>query len=216
MEQINNNFSSQATFFIANQAESQASFITSTNAKQLAKVTAQEEALFAESLARRQREVSDITNSLAIVSDPIQAEITRRKISDATRQLAASSANARSIIAKNIKINLLEKRQVRSELIASQNIGLAESWSRQTEAELIHDAGLISSGGGVVKVIKTWVAILDGKTRSSHAEADHQQVEINDSFVVGGESLKYPRAPEGSARNTINCRCISNQEVETN
>jgi hypothetical protein len=27
-------------------------------------------------------------------------------------------------------------------------------------------------------------------------------------FVVGGEELMYPRDPNGSAENTINCSCL--------
>ena len=46
-------------------------------------------------------------------------------------------------------------------------------------------------------------------TRSAHRSADGQRVDINERFLVDGESLKFPRDPNGSAKNIINCRCVS-------
>ena len=51
----------------------------------------------------------------------------------------ANITNERKIVAGSIKKDLLAKKQGRSELIAAQNVGLAESWARQREAELIND-----------------------------------------------------------------------------
>lgn len=52
-----------------------------------------------------------------------------------------------------------------------------------------------------------WIATQDSVTRDAHADADSQTVGINDSFLVGGEYLKYPGDPSGSPENVINCRC---------
>ncbi len=48
-----------------------------------------------------------------------------------------------------------------------------------------------------------------GKIRSriDHDLADGQIVDADEVFRVGGERLRYPRDPRGSARNTINCGC---------
>ncbi len=54
---------------------------------------------------------------------------------------------------------------------------------------------------------KEWVAILDERTRIAHSYAAGQKVPLEQSFIVGGEKLKYPGDPAGSAGNTINCRC---------
>jgi hypothetical protein len=111
------------------------------------------------------------------------------------------------IIARNIKINLLDRRQARSELIASQVVGLTEAWARQEEAELIDEQEL-EIDNKPIEVLKTWIAILDMKTRPSHANADFQQVNINDDFNIGGYRAKHPRDPNLPAEESINCRCI--------
>jgi hypothetical protein len=56
---------------------------------------------------------------------------------------------------------------------------------------------------------KTWVAILDDRTRDWHAEADEQTVPINQPFIVNGEEMMRPRdgSMGASADNLINCRC---------
>jgi hypothetical protein len=112
------------------------------------------------------------------------------------------------IISRNIKINLLDKAQWRSELIAAQVVGLTESWSRNEEAEIIQDAEL-EIDNRPVEVLKTWIAILDSKTRPTHAAADFQQVGINQNFIVGGFEAKYPRDENLPADEAINCRCIA-------
>jgi len=52
---------------------------------------------------------------------------------------------------------------------------------------------------------KQWLASF--VQRQSHMQADGQEVDINDHFDVGGESLDFPGDPMGSAGNTINCGC---------
>jgi hypothetical protein len=125
----------------------------------------------------------------------------------------AFSKEERAIIARNIFINLLDRKDERADLIASQVIGMTESYSRFKEAEIIHDAE-IESNGIIIGATKTWWAILDMKTRPEHVSADQQMISIKDSFLVAGESLKMPRDPNGSAGNTINCRCVANYDLQ--
>ncbi len=56
---------------------------------------------------------------------------------------------------------------------------------------------------------KTWVAILDTKTRRSHAFADGQERAINDPFTVMGQQLKHPGdlSLGATLENVMNCRC---------
>ena len=55
---------------------------------------------------------------------------------------------------------------------------------------------------------KEWNAILDDRTRSAHAAADGQVVNVDDDFIVDGEPLMYPGDDSrASIGNTINCRC---------
>jgi len=208
LENVNNAFLSASTFFVANQSEAQATFITATNSKELTLVAQQEEILFADNMSKRESELNNLLGKEPNTIGSQQTRI-RQQIEASRRQLRESARNSQSIIAKNIKINLLERSQPRSELIASQNVGIAESWSRQTEAQLVNDANLIASSGKVVTIIKTWFARLDSRTRAEHVTADLQQVPVNQTFMVGGESLLYPRDPNGSSANVINCRCVA-------
>jgi len=208
LENVNNAFLSASTFFVANQSEAQATFITASNSNKLTLVAQQEEILFADNMSKRESELNNLLGKEPSAIGSQQTRI-RQQIEASRRQLRESARNSQSIIAKNIKINLLERSQPRSELIASQNVGMAESWSRQTEAQLVNDANLIASSGNVVTIMKTWFARLDSRTRAEHVAADLQQVPVNQTFMVGGESLLYPRDPNGSSANVINCRCVA-------
>ena len=61
-----------------------------------------------------------------------------------------------------------------------------------------------------VPFIKTWV-ISGNNTRPSHLEADGQEVDQDEPFLVDGEELMYPRDSSmgASAGNIINCACTS-------
>jgi len=79
----------------------------------------------------------------------------------------------------------------RTEVIGASNGGTMLSWD-QTD---------------VVKG-KTWLSALDPpRVRPAHEQAHGQTVALDEDFEVGGESLPYPGADEGSAENVINCRC---------
>ena len=58
-----------------------------------------------------------------------------------------------------------------------------------------------------LRLQKEWVATSGGRTRSAHARADGQVVDMDQPFIVDGERLRYPGDPSGSAGNIINCRC---------
>lgn len=57
------------------------------------------------------------------------------------------------------------------------------------------------------EVRKVWLATQDEFTRIEHADADGQEVAMNEDFTVGGESMANPGDPRGSAANNCNCRC---------
>lgn len=66
------------------------------------------------------------------------------------------------------------------------------------------------------KVVKTWVAVGDNRTRHAHNVANGQTVEIDKPFIVGGEELMFPGDPNGSPGNIINCRCYMRASVNNN
>ncbi|BDT39519.1 phage minor head protein [Streptomyces yaizuensis] len=76
------------------------------------------------------------------------------------------------------------------------------------ESSGAYDAGQTSEQEtGRAAALKKWVAVLDDRTRDAHREADGQEVALDEPFTVGGERLRYPGDPNGSAGNVINCRC---------
>jgi uncharacterized protein with gpF-like domain len=61
---------------------------------------------------------------------------------------------------------------------------------------------------------KRWLSTIDRRARLSHLAAMGQERAVDEPFNVGGEELMFPRDSAGSARNTINCRCVSSPTVK--
>ena len=80
--------------------------------------------------------------------------------------------------------------------------------------------GAIETG---VPMLKYWLATRDNRTRGqkpsdkfdhySMLEREKIGVSLDQPFNVSGELLMYPGDPDGSAGNTINCRCALRYEV---
>jgi len=87
----------------------------------------------------------------------------------------------------------------RANLISRTEVHRVASFANEAVAENMNIEG----------TVKEWVAIQDARTRISHSIASGQRVPLEANFIVGGERLKYPGDPSGSAGNTINCRCAS-------
>lgn len=58
------------------------------------------------------------------------------------------------------------------------------------------------------QLVKVWLATNDARTRPEHVRADGAVTELDEPFSIGGEALRFPHDPLGSARNTVNCRCV--------
>jgi hypothetical protein len=54
---------------------------------------------------------------------------------------------------------------------------------------------------------KVWMSIHGTYTRETHAEADGQEIPVDDLFVVGGESARWPGDENLSAGERCNCMC---------
>ena len=87
----------------------------------------------------------------------------------------------------------------------------------RTEAHRAREEGKLASLEHAAKqglnIKKRWVSAMDSRVRDEHGAADGQIVDMEESFVVGGEELEYPGDPAGSAENVINCRCTMIAEV---
>lgn len=101
----------------------------------------------------------------------------------------------------------------RSDVIARTEINRGFSIARQEKDEQTAEV--------VPGLKKRWITAQDERVRPSgtyphqskerwnHRNANNQVREVNEPFIVSGEDLMFPRDPNGSAGNVINCRCQS-------
>lgn len=82
----------------------------------------------------------------------------------------------------------------RTETTASMSAGAVESIRKAYE-----DTGL--------EPAKEWLSVLSNTTRPDHADADGQQVPLDDDFTVGGERCAHPGDYRLSAAQRCNCMC---------
>jgi HK97 family phage portal protein len=82
------------------------------------------------------------------------------------------------------------ERIARTTMVAADNQGAIDAYEQSGEV-----------------AEKVWLATLDDRTRDAHIQAHGQKVALNETFTVGGEELRFPGDPNGSAGNVINCRC---------
>lgn len=61
---------------------------------------------------------------------------------------------------------------------------------------------------------KIWDATLDQRTRPTHAEANGQEVGMDEPFFVGGYAMMHPGDENAPPDETINCRCVVRHKVD--
>lgn len=99
-------------------------------------------------------------------------------------------------------------RRIRDEtggIIAKRRAQTIARTETHTAANVGSEAAADATG---LALEKEWLSTEDARVRPTHAEADGQRVEKDADFIVGGERLRFPGDPKGSAGNIINCRCI--------
>ena len=57
------------------------------------------------------------------------------------------------------------------------------------------------------KKYKTWLTIMDGHERDSHAEVNGVTLPIDQEFVLQGGTCQYPREDTLPEEESVNCRC---------
>jgi len=115
-------------------------------------------------------------------------------------------------IAESISGKFEETSDSRISSIATTETNIASNDGQDQEMTALGDTDAEFEDGTTMsnyEGTKTWVAILDDRTRDAHAEADGQEVGMDEPFSVGGESLMYPGDDnlDASPENLINCRC---------
>ena len=103
----------------------------------------------------------------------------------------------------------------RAEIISQVETQKAAEGAKAESAASIDDTINGGANGYKPVFLKEWITVGDDKVRPAHADADGQTVQVDEPYIVGGESLMYPADESlgASAENTINCRC-SSQYVE--
>jgi len=95
-------------------------------------------------------------------------------------------------------------RELVGRRLSSSNAARIARTEAHTAASIGADEAARSTG---LDMIKEWASAEDARTRQSHAEADGQEVPLDEPFNVGGTSLMVPGDPNGPAKEIINCRC---------
>ena len=118
-------------------------------------------------------------------------ELVRRTISEAVNEGLGSKETARNIRKKWQGIARTRAEMIaRTEIVSASNRG-----------------ALLGAQATGLDLVKNWLATPGARTRDSHLAANGQQVGLNEYFIVGGERLEAPGDPNGSAAETVNCRC---------
>lgn len=109
--------------------------------------------------------------------------------------------------------DLVKRLQKTTELKLSDITRIARTQTTRLENMARLDAYGVGKDMGY-RMVKTWVAVGDARTRDAHRHADGQIVGIDEPFMVDGEKLMYPGDQNGSAGNVINCRCFMRAGIQ--
>lgn len=97
----------------------------------------------------------------------------------------------------------------RFETTTAQRIASTETVGAFNSVVFVAAAAL---GAGLAIWNKVWNHVGDRRVRPAHRNAGQQTVPQTGFFIVGGEYLRYPGDPFGSAAMTSNCRCFLTYE----
>ncbi len=149
--------------------------------------------------------IFNVGQSVNAISKTNQSQASR-SIQEALLASAAGVTLTRQQIARAAKVDFARVAFARTNTIAATETQKPAEGTKDIEATQVN-----SSKQQETPMLKTWNAVLDEKTRGSHAEADGQTVEVNGVYIVQGERLRFPGDTSlgASPSNIINCRCAS-------
>lgn len=104
---------------------------------------------------------------------------------------------------KEISKEIARKNRIASQRDARTMLNAAEQGGKLAEYEELAEEG--------VDIEKGWMAVLDERTRDSHAEMDMEFVGVDDEFSNG---LEYPCDPAGAPEEVYNCRCTLISKID--
>lgn len=89
----------------------------------------------------------------------------------------------------------------------AQRLIWAETIARTEVGRVVNETALDAAVRAGMTT-KEWLSSRDARVRASHREADGQDREIGETFLVGGFPMRYPHDPLGPPHEVINCRCV--------
>ena len=210
LSQIDNTLAELSILFLLDTSTSQVQHIVDNIGKEVSKNKL---------LARNQhiRILLDLDAELQQAQESLFLGIgTLQDVRDIEDRINNLSSFPTGILAGLVIDKLRRSIESRAKLIVEYNVGLAESWARDTEADLFKAAilaGTLTVEGLKPELIEEWVTMHDSRVRNSHVIADGQ-IKVNGTFTVMGEQLKYPRDTNGSLPNILGCRCTIRRQFK--
>lgn len=106
----------------------------------------------------------------------------------------------------------------RVEGVVSTETQAASETSKDTEATVLSGIGaaVAITTARDVPVTKEWITVGDELVRPAHNNADNQIQQVGGSYIVGGQSLRWPgdTGQGATLNNVMNCRCASIHDVD--
>jgi hypothetical protein len=166
---------------------------------------------------RKQARVA-LRNS-AVTSSKEIAQTLQKDIDLSVTKARTVEDASRSLVAATSKTDFKNRSLSRAATIATTETQRAAEGTKEIERGVFtrENSPLAASLAGVKqpKLFKVWMTRGDSKVRPAHVSAD-SQVAVDGFFSVGGELLRMPGDENGSASNTINCRCSAVDTTDQN
>lgn len=151
---------------------------------------------------------------MGLTADQTDIELVFRA-GEVMRRLDEVNNTTKDKLEEIIRLGKLQRAFDPSKTLIENVVAAFQIWIGSRAPAIGLTVSTASIGSGVDMAIrnvsespkKRWRAFLDKDTRDSHREADGQEVYETESFLVDGESLRWPGDPFGSPGNIINCRC---------
>ncbi len=126
-----------------------------------------------------------------------------KKLTPEIVELGLGAGEAQTMLRDQIASAWHEAKYYRTERIVRTEVNRASNWG-----------SLQGSKSLALEMNKVWLSAYAANSREEHTAADGQKVDLNESFIVWGETLDFPGDPAGSAENTINCLCGFYEELK--
>ncbi len=154
-----------------------------------------------------------------VITDEVMANWVAQYGGDRITQITnTTKRDINRIIQAGIKDGLSEREigKMISAVAPVKSASRAQTIARTETHSAANATGIETAQGVGLEMKKIWVAAGGGRTRDSHRRADSDYkdgIGLDDYFIVGGERLRYPADPSGSAKEVINCRCALVYEI---